>query len=320
MARGVAKNTKNKARKTKLAYPAKLRARRLLVREEKPVCRICKKEFMPTSIGKQFNCKRCMEARPFCECGCGKRVKSIGSGGAKQLRRFVSGHQFRGLEKSEEQIKSWRKSLKSVVRICRWCGDEFHPSSGVQKSCGPCLHRPRLCECGCGSIVKPVGTRGFRPPKFLQGHHSKTAKFRAISSKRSKSTWEKMSAKEQLEKLNKMTKGRATRPNNAERKLDKLLASWFPSEYRMNVCGDVRIGGKIPDFVNVNGKKSLVELFGNYWHGKEFTGTTEKKHEAMRKKHFSKWGYSTVVVWEKELRDVSKLGSRLRKEFLEEPR
>lgn len=43
--------------------------------------------------------------------------------------------------------------------------------------------------------------------------------------------------------------------------LEGLLDELFPGEFRFN-NGWFVLGGKVPDFVNVNGKKLLVEMFG----------------------------------------------------------
>lgn len=83
---------------------------------------------------------------------------------------------------------------------------------------------------------------------------------------------------------------------------------------KLNVNGDVVLGGFIPDFVNVNGRKLLVEMFGTYWHGPEVkNGRTPKQEEAFRKKHFKKFGFNTVIIWENELDDVDKVVARVRK-------
>ncbi|MDE2588670.1 MAG: hypothetical protein KGL95_03265 [Patescibacteria group bacterium] len=51
--------------------------------------------------------------------------------------------------------------------------------------------------------------------------------------------------------------------------------------------------------MNVNGKKKIIELFGIYWH--------VPGDEEIRRQHFAKYGYDTLVVWETELFDQPKL-------------
>lgn len=94
------------------------------------------------------------------------------------------------------------------------------------------------------------------------------------------------------------------RPNKPERELNTLLQRNFPKQFRMNVKGQVRIDGKIPDFVNVNGHKAVIEMFGSFWH--------PPSDESKRKKIFKKWGFETLVVWEAELKNSKRLVSKIK--------
>ena len=59
------------------------------------------------------------------------------------------------------------------------------------------------------------------------------------------------------------------------------------------VNGGFSLHGKVPDFVNINGRKLVIELFGSHWH--------EPKEEWYRKKLFASYGFKTIVIWESEL-------------------
>lgn len=63
------------------------------------------------------------------------------------------------------------------------------------------------------------------------------------------------------------------------------------------------IGGKNPDFMNTNGNKKLIELYGNYWH------KGENPQEIID--HFKQYGFDTLVIWEKELKDLNKVKEKL---------
>ena len=54
------------------------------------------------------------------------------------------------------------------------------------------------------------------------------------------------------------------------------------------------IAGKVPDFVNVNGKKAVLEIFGDYWH----RGEDPSERIAI----FAAVGYSCAVVWERDFK------------------
>lgn len=125
--------------------------------------------------------------------------------------------------------------------------------------------------------------------------YPKSAAWRRKLSESSRANWSSLSSEQKSKRVRDLFKGPIAKPNRAELKLEGLLEKFFPREFKINVRKGLVIGGKIPDFVNVNGKKVLVELFGRYWH--------DPKEEASRKKTFSKWGFKTIVVWEEELKN-----------------
>ena len=92
-------------------------------------------------------------------------------------------------------------------------------------------------------------------------------------------------------------------PNKGELFLLQLLGRLFPGDF--SYCGDgkIWIAGKNPDFINVNGRKQIIELFGEYWH--------KPKDAKVRARHFAKYGYKTLVVWYKELQNVESLELKL---------
>jgi len=100
--------------------------------------------------------------------------------------------------------------------------------------------------------------------------------------------------------------------NKPERKLYKLLYKLFPNEYKYVGDGKIWINGKNPDFINVNGQKKIIEMFGDYWHSKKVTGLKKKIHRIRRQNHFAKYGYKTLIIWERELKNIKQLEIKLR--------
>ncbi len=91
------------------------------------------------------------------------------------------------------------------------------------------------------------------------------------------------------------------KPNKSEQKLGALLKELTFGDYKY--VGDFQffLGGRNPDFMNVNGQKKLIELYGDYWHNKQ---KFPKKHSPLERiKHFSKYGFDTLVIWESELKN-----------------
>ena len=86
------------------------------------------------------------------------------------------------------------------------------------------------------------------------------------------------------------------KPNKKEKELYSMLQFLFPNEYSINVNGEIMIlGNKVPDFVNTNGQKKVIELYGDYWHRND--------KEEDRINYFKKFGYNTLIVWEHELKN-----------------
>lgn len=99
-----------------------------------------------------------------------------------------------------------------------------------------------------------------------------------------------------------------TRPNKFENALQALLDSRFPQEWKYVGKGEVHFGYKIPDFVNINGRKLIIEAFGDYWH-KGDTGIA-------RKRHFQKFGFFMLIIREKEMKFPEKVLGKVQR-FIE---
>jgi len=92
------------------------------------------------------------------------------------------------------------------------------------------------------------------------------------------------------------------RPNKQEQKLiDFLDEHNFPFKYVGN--GEITIGHYCPDFIDCNGSKKIIELFGSYWHTKEDVST--------RKELYGKYGFQTLIIWDHELADREALLSKI---------
>jgi very-short-patch-repair endonuclease len=68
------------------------------------------------------------------------------------------------------------------------------------------------------------------------------------------------------------------------------------------------LGGKCPDFLRTDGKKQLIELFGNYWHTVKSRETADE-----RTAHFKKSGFDTLILWETDLDSEEQVLERIRR-------
>ena len=122
--------------------------------------------------------------------------------------------------------------------------------------------------------------------------HSEKARLGRIAN------WEKLSPDEKLNWIKVHLRRRHWKMTGIEKIVSDYLDKHFPDEWKYNGCRNynVVINGKIPDFINVNSKKAVIEVLGLYWHKKE---EVEKL-----KSHYSKYGFSCVIIWEDECNDV----------------
>lgn len=88
------------------------------------------------------------------------------------------------------------------------------------------------------------------------------------------------------------------RPNKPETIINNLLENIYGNKYLYT--GDFKffIGGKNPDFIDKSNKK-IIEVFGTYWHNID--------EELPRINHFLKYGYSTLIIWENELKNLKRV-------------
>ena len=175
--------------------------------------------------------------------------------------------------KSSERIKSsWRKEKELGIR------------RRYKK-----LLEAKLCKCGCREYAKSG-------KDFIWGHNGRLFKHKEstkeVIKKSIKKMWDNYSEDERSSRIKKALT--ISKPNFKEIQLFNLVQS-ISSNYALNTKGEVIvIGGKIPDIVNINGEKKLVELFGKQWHKPE--------DDQKRINYFKQFGWNTLIVWENELR------------------
>ena len=72
--------------------------------------------------------------------------------------------------------------------------------------------------------------------------------------------------------------------NKSEKLLDNILQQLFSKEYKFVGDGQVIIGWFNPDFININGQKKIIELYGDYWHNRPEMKTRDGKRIGAYKK------------------------------------
>lgn len=93
------------------------------------------------------------------------------------------------------------------------------------------------------------------------------------------------------------------KPNKAEAKLLSLLNKHFPKQYKYTGDGSLIIDKLTPDFTNCDGRKEVIELYGDYWHRND---NPEEKID-----RYAKFGFRCLVIWERELKNEEEIISKL---------
>ena len=134
----------------------------------------------------------------------------------------------------------------------------------------------------------------------LKMSNSAIANWKGNDARKKKASETAKAQRNDPEYVSKLMKSCQLKPNKAELLLDTIIQE-LTKDFVLNVDASVMVlGGKIPDFVNINGKKQVIELFGDYWHSENITGRSREREEQLRINHFKKFGYATLIIWENE--------------------
>lgn len=186
---------------------------------------------------------------------------------------------------------------KRVSLKCEICGKEFERPLWVAKRS---LHH--YCSRECLSKRKREKAANWQGGKVTRVCEICGTEFKVIPALVRKSYGRFCS--QQCATTDRLRKLAAERPNKSEVALAKIIErNRLP--YRYTGDGSVWIGGRNPDFINVNGKKQLIELFGEHWH--PIFDVAEKVNL------YKEYGFDCLIIWEEELKDEEKLVKKLKK-------
>lgn len=93
-------------------------------------------------------------------------------------------------------------------------------------------------------------------------------------------------------------------PNKEESCLIDLFNE-YNLPYKFVGNGQVIIGGKNPDFININGRKTVIEFFGEHWHS--------LKDEQEKRVIYNSYGFAMLSIWGIELKNLGKVVSKILK-------
>lgn len=133
-------------------------------------------------------------------------------------------------------------------------------------------------------------------------------KYKAKMVKKQKRWWERMDNPEVIQRRKKMMAGMNLRPNKPETIILNILDDLYPNEWKYTGDGQIIIGGLNPDFINVNGQKLIIECFGDYWHTQKLK---PYRVNEGRVKVYASYGYKTLIIWERETKDLDALKHKI---------
>lgn len=142
-------------------------------------------------------------------------------------------------------------------------------------------------------------TKPKRSASMMGKTHSQAT--RMIMRKNLLAAWSDISFKERM--LKAQRKGMAVRPNKPETFLLNILNNIYPGEWKYTGDFSFIINGKNPDFTNINGKKKLIEMYGDYWH--------KGQNPQDRIDLFKRFGWETLIIWEHELKSEDNVKSMI---------
>jgi len=221
----------------------------------------------------------------LCQCGCGQLCN----------RLFIQGHNRKGTPLTKE----WKAKISASVKGKHYLSEEgrrkLSAANVGEKNpmYGKHCHFTKEQKAQIsGSLIKYFKTHEHP----LKGK-SPSQKNRHVCSLRLKRLHG------EPEFLGKILKGRMKRPTKPEQQLIDWIDK-YKLPYKYVGDGQFILGGKCPDFLNVDGKKQVIELFGTYWH--------PMFDVAERTEHFRQYGFSTLIIWEDELNNPGKLVKKVK--------
>lgn len=143
--------------------------------------------------------------------------------------------------------------------------------------------KKRLSERNRGKGNPMYGKGGKKSPRYGKKHTEETRV--------------KMSrAAKERNQIHNIVKNSWVRPTRPEKQLIEIVKK-FNLPFRYTGNGSFWVGNLNPDFVSTNGGKSIIEVYGDYWHRND--------DPQERINFFERFGYKSMIIWEHELKELS---------------
>jgi len=266
----------------------------------------------------------------FCNCGCGQLIEWKDHYKYVGWPKFIKGHHSRGknncnyggiseehkrkLSKSHKnkkaseetkkkmrlsQHKRYKRSPEVIEKLRKNMIGKNNPNyGGVSES-----HRLNISK----SARKRMKSRLERK-KVSDGvkrYFEENPEMKLEASNRFKKMWQNPEFREKH--LKKILKGLLKRPTSLEQKFIKLIKK-YNLPYKYTGDGEFILGGKCPDFINVNGLKVCIEIRPKHM-CKIWNKMSAKEYKRQQIDHYKKYGWKYLVIWQDQL--INKVDNKL---------
>jgi hypothetical protein len=195
---------------------------------------------------------------------------------------------------------SWNHRRKRALKICPVCSKEFTvPFYRIKRA--KKLYCSRECQ-----IKDYAGSLGKACTVFRQAHprRDKTCPICHTVFSAPFSHWgrRKFCSDQCRGIAQMMVNGAKKTPTIPEQRIIEIVGKHFP-DFKYNGNGELAVvlAGMIPDFININGRKQAIEVFGDYYHGQICRNW--KNSELGKIMAYNSIGYNCLVLWEHEIKD-----------------
>jgi len=245
--------------------------------------------------------------KKFCECGCGTEIEEKRRDGG--IRRYLTGHHTRGKSphnKGKPGIPPWNKGIPCPDGIKDKISKRIRnriKNGEIKYKRGKDHHlynkKLRLGKTLTDETKEKI--RKSLKRGYMEGRIKKSRTVFRIGEHRSPKTefkkFSDLNDNQKIEVLTKMKKNKT----GLEKYAEEILLKMYPGEWSYVGDGIFWIGFKNPDFISTNGKKVCIEVY-NTWHKKKFFGSVNNYKE-KRREHFENYGWKTIFLDHKEIRD-----------------
>jgi len=231
------------------------------------------------------------ELNVLCKCGCGKRVNSG--------RQYIRGHQNIGRHQTKTEKQHHRSANQNKILT------KDHKIKIGKGNKGKIRTEETLIKLR----MSHLGKTGYWNGKKFSEEHIKNLRISHTGLRQTEAT--KQKHREIAIKRMLWLNTRGWKQTSIEKTVEQYLNVKYPNQWKYTGLGGIAIANQIPDFININGDKLVIEVNGCYWHGcercfprKKCPGNALK--DEIRKNRYESFGYKCVFIFEHDIRNSNK--------------